>query len=181
MRLFAAVVPPPVVLDHLAAALGQVLAPPTGQRDPLLPRQTWHVTLAFFGEVPAGHVPELSQELADVVSRCSPFELALAGAGTFASRQAWIGLGGDVAPLKRLMGEVGGLGPGGGAPQTHRPHLTISRAVAQAGLRDQVHALTVYRGPSWTVTSVHLLESKLGQGEGRHSLYTSLAEVALAT
>jgi len=182
MRLFAAIVPPAAVLDHLATALDQVIPRRAGQRDPLLPRSNWHITLAFFGQVPSGHLPELAEGLAEITADWPSFELELAGAGSFSARQAWIGVGGDVATLKRLMSAVGEVWfqPTEDRPRrSHRPHLTFSRAVVQGDLRDQLRALTVYRGPSWTVTSVDLLESKLGQGAGGHSHYAAVASAML--
>jgi 2'-5' RNA ligase len=181
--VFAALVPPEPVLDHLALALGAVVPRRAGSRSPLQPRSNWHITLAFFGSVPDGAVGALAEDFRSVVSRCPPFTLELAGAGTFGSKLAWVGVGGEADKLRALMSDVGDLWPRPHEDrpnQTHRPHLTISRGAAQAGLRDPVSALTVYRGPSWTVQSAVLMESQLGQGVGGHSHYVPITAAALS-
>jgi 2'-5' RNA ligase len=186
MRLFAAVVPPPAVLDHLEAALDQVIPVRLGGRNPRTPRAGWHITLAFFGSVPDGCVPALAEDFAAVVAEHGPFRLELSGAGTFGGRTAWIGVGGEVTALKGLAGAVRGLwdgpgdGPGDGRGGEHKPHLTVSRRVAQFDLRDPMKALAVYRGPSWEVTEAILFESRLGHGVGGSALYVPLAAAALS-
>jgi 2'-5' RNA ligase len=182
MRVFAAIVPPPTVLDQLELALGQVIGPRAGQWNPLVPRASWHITLAFFGQVPAGHVPELASEFGQVVAGTEPFDLELAGAGSFAGRTAWIGVGGDNTALKALVSKVRALWPGPGDEdpgQSHRPHLTISRQALRSDLGDPLKALAIYRGPSWTVTTARLIESRLGEGVGGHARYVTLAEEPL--
>ncbi|MDR1807273.1 MAG: RNA 2',3'-cyclic phosphodiesterase [Propionibacteriaceae bacterium] len=182
MRLFAAIVPPPSVLDHLEHALDQVIPSRAGQRNPRTPRSTWHVTLAFFGEVPEGDVPRLAADFADLVTEHAPFALELAGAGTFSSRTAWVGVAGALPALKRLAADVRGLWfepDGDESGQAHRPHLTISRQAARAGLHEPLKALAVYRGPEWTVTTATLFESRLGHGVGGHALYVPVVEAPL--
>ena len=59
-------------------------------------RETWHLTTAFYGEVPDGAVPALTGELAELATGVEPYELALHGAGVFSHRTLWVGVGGDV-------------------------------------------------------------------------------------
>ncbi|MDR1265348.1 MAG: RNA 2',3'-cyclic phosphodiesterase [Propionibacteriaceae bacterium] len=194
MRLFAALTPPEAVLDHLELALRQVAAPglppsaatalatPPRNRRALTPRSTWHITLAFFGQVPAGPATTLADQFSQVVAAHPPFALELSGAGSFAGRTAWIGLGGEVARLKALMAALRELWPSQGDEdpgQSQRPHLTISRRAALPDWADPLKALAIYRGPAWQVVSARLIESKPGQGPGGHALYTTLAAADL--
>jgi 2'-5' RNA ligase len=184
MRLFTALIPPPIVLDHVENALDQVIPLRAGHRNPRLPRTTWHITLAFYGEVPDGHVPEVIAEVGDRAREHRPFTVELSGAGTFSGHMGWIGVGGEVSRLKALMAAAADVwgGPGPETPgQTRQPHLTISRKVTEARLGDALRALAVYRGPAWTVTHFHVVESQLGQGLGGHPLYRSVAVVPLAS
>jgi len=154
------------------------------QGKPWLPPSNWHVTLAFYGEVPSGYLPELAAQAEQMAQAHHPFRLELAGAGCFAGRTAWIGVGGQTDRLVALMDDCAGLW-GADDPTTtrrngRRPHLTITRQVTAAQLFDPVAALAVYRGPAWTVSQFNLLRSDLGQGPGGHALYTPVAEMALA-
>jgi 2'-5' RNA ligase len=96
--------------------------------------------------------------------------LRLAGAGRFGSMRRpqvfWTGLDGDVPPLVDLAGRLAGVARKQGLPvenRPFRPHLTLGRwrprQLADATLTER---LTTYRGPSWPVTEVRLLESHLG-------------------
>jgi 2'-5' RNA ligase len=197
MRLFAAVRPPDNALDHLSAALASALNPRADRSSPLQPRANWHVTLAFYGEVPDAAAPGIAANLATGVAGAGRFEVELRGAGAFRRKVGWIGVGGDVAALDRLSRAAAGAWPAAGAgaegnhgagPQTRvpargdsrRPHLTVSRAADRPGTAAALRALSVYVGPSWLVGEVLLLRSELGQGPGRHARYTRLAEIPLA-
>ncbi|MCL1841975.1 MAG: RNA 2',3'-cyclic phosphodiesterase [Propionibacteriaceae bacterium] len=189
MRLFAAVIPPTACLDHLATALGMLGA---DLRPAWLPRDNWHLTTAFYGEVPDGLAAALAQDWPQRGRDLVPFEAALAGAGMFAHRTAWIGAQVDDAAWRRLTRALAPsvLGLDDREHQErNRPHLTIARAGAAPrnaprgrpsptgadGVAAAVAALAVYRGPSWTVTEVGLFASALGRGEGGHPRYTRLA------
>lgn len=135
MRVFAAVVPPLPVLDHLDRALRAVVGLGTAGdlASPLrwAARETWHLTLAFYGDLPDGAVPELCAELDAVAASVSPFALWLRGAGFFAGRTLWIGAGGDLAVMTALtVGAVGAGAEVGAWPDDRvrsRPHLTVGR------------------------------------------------------
>ena len=66
MRLFAAIWPPEDVLDHLDLALASVRGAPSGLSSAVRwsARETWHLTAAFYGDVPDGAVPGLTADLA---------------------------------------------------------------------------------------------------------------------
>lgn len=138
MRTFASVRPPDVVLEHLAAALESVHlgAGAQGPGRPLgpvrwSPPENWHVTLAFYGDVPDGAVQELADALAALALTQAPFELRLRGAGVFAHRTLWVGVGADVTAVSRLVTgarEVGAAVLGRAEDRERsRPHLTIGR------------------------------------------------------
>ncbi|GIG27876.1 RNA 2',3'-cyclic phosphodiesterase [Cellulomonas marina] len=132
MRLFVAVRPPAEVLDHLELALSGLrggAGPSASLRWTV--RENWHLTAAFYGEVPEGTVPALADGLAELVARRAPWSLHLRGAGVFAHRTVWVGVGGDVETQAALSAEAVELGEGLGtwsdARERHRPHLTVGR------------------------------------------------------
>ncbi|WP_225754189.1 RNA 2',3'-cyclic phosphodiesterase [Actinotalea sp. Marseille-Q4924] len=209
MRLFAALRPPDVVLHHLAAALEAVRlgtdgADAAGPRSPVRwsPPENWHVTLAFYGDVPDGAAHELQEGLAVLSSGREPFDLSLRGAGVFAHRTLWVGVGGDAGAAAELCAgarEVGAVVLGHAETRERsRPHLTVGRVAqdVRAGrsrgrrgpgdgrpapdeLAGPVRALGVYEGPSWTVTDLRLVRSELGRGRGGSALHTDVARLAL--
>ena len=128
MRLFVAVIPPRPVVLELRAALTTL---PHG--DPALRwcrPETWHVTLAFLGDVPEDALDDLKERLGRAAARNTPMELALAGGGHFGGRTLWTGVQGDRDRLGRLAESVNSV-----ARRCHikvderpfRPHLTLAR------------------------------------------------------
>lgn len=130
MRLFTAVFPPEGVLDHLDLAVHGVTS--TGASPRWVPRENRHITLSFYADVPEGAVDDLAEELAVVAGKHGPLGLRLRGAGSFGSRVLWIGVDGDVGPLRDLAEDCLAASPRE-VPEDikpHRPHLTIARARA---------------------------------------------------
>jgi 2'-5' RNA ligase len=178
MRLFAAITPPEEIRDHLEHALSMVA--PLTTRPVWQPRSNWHVTLAFYGETPAGQLGMIIEDLREAARQVTPFTVELAGAGTFRGKSSWIGVSdpdGQLAKLSRLLRESAETQSG--RPdnrQRNRAHLTVSR---KPGLENAMAALSGYRSPSWQAQEVILYESKLGEGPGGHALYTALETVTL--
>lgn len=198
MRLFAAVQPPVDVLDHLATALGALGVrgdggPADGVR--WTAEENWHLTLAFYGDVPDGAVDEVADGLVDLAPEHEPFRLRLRGAGVFAHRTLWVGAGGDVDAMARLAAattEVGGAVTGRTDDRLrHRAHLTIGRVVAERSGRERrtgrspaqaravVHALAVYEGPTWLVDEMLLVRSEPGAGRSGGPRYEDVLRVPL--
>ncbi|WP_219468889.1 RNA 2',3'-cyclic phosphodiesterase [Nonomuraea rhizosphaerae] len=180
MRLFAALVPPGEVLDEIERAIAPHVGQVPGLRWP--DRATWHITLAFFGEVPEHVVPELEVRLARAVRRHTALDLAFEGFGAFSSarraRVFWAGVTGD--PMIRLSDSVKAGARRAGAGQTDEkrfhPHLTLARAKTETDLRPLVDSLAGFTGSAWRAGAVHLVRSHLGA----QVRYESLAEWDLA-
>ena len=154
-------------------------------------RENWHVTLAFYGEVPGGAAEELAEQLTELAATMTPPRVSLRGAGVFAGRTLWVGTGGDstrLVALCRGAREVGAEVLGRAEERERvRPHLTIGRQVPDPRARrgrsrtktrgqadDVAHALAVYEGPAWDVEEVLLVSSQPGQGAGGGPLYEDL-------
>ncbi|MDQ0374463.1 RNA 2',3'-cyclic phosphodiesterase [Cellulomonas humilata] len=203
MRLFAAVWPPTDVLDHLDLALASVRGAPAGLSSAVRwsARETWHLTVAFYGEVPEGVVPGLTTDLAELAAGIEPYELALRGAGVFSHRTLWVGVGGDLESQRAVTrGCVEAGESASGATDNRprdRPHLTVGRVRPGSrpprrrssrpdrpgqrpdmnGPDDEdvaaslVRALAVYEGPRWLVDQLTLVSSRPGAGRGGGPLY----------
>jgi 2'-5' RNA ligase len=173
MRLFVAVIPPRPVVLELRAALTTL--PHDNPRLRWCRPETWHVTLAFFGEVGEDSLDDLKERLGRAAARNTPMELALAGGGHFGGRTLWTGVQGERERLGRLAESVNSV-----ARRCHikvderpfRPHLTLARvreaangsptaagADLAAGLPDlqpYVDRMSSFRTPRWLVGEIDL-------------------------
>jgi 2'-5' RNA ligase len=143
VRLFVAVRPPAEVLAHADAALAPVRAAHPDLR--WVPAERWHLTLAFYGEVPDGKV--------DGQVSCA---LSFAGAGQFSRRALWLGVTGEVDVLRATARAVTF------ERRPYRPHLTVARLRGGVDAAPAVESLRTYAGPVWTAGAVHLVRSRLG-------------------
>ena len=104
------------------------------------------------------------------VAAAPPMTLRLAGGGRFGSQRrpqvAWAGLEGDVGPLVDLARRLAAVARSlrlAVEERPFRPHLTLGRwRAGRPADRSVVDRLADYRGPSWSVTEVRLLDSHLG-------------------
>jgi len=175
MRLFVAVLPPPEVLDELAATVASLR-----QQAPDLRwagRQQWHLTLAFLGEVDERVLPELTTRLERAAGRHPARELAFAGGGAFPSarraRVLWAGFRADEKALATLAASVAAGARRAGAPppdegRKYHPHLTLAHCRRPTDVSGLVGSLTGFAGTGWTARSLVLMRSYLGGGPPRH-------------
>lgn len=154
MRLFVALRPPEHVLAHADDALAPVrLAHPDLR---WVPASRWHLTLAFYGEIPddkvEGTVEMVERRLRDKAA-CS---LAFRGAGVFARRALWLGVDGEVDRLRVVARAVTF------ERRPYRPHLTVARLRGSSDPAPAAARLHDYVGPTWRADTVHLVRSHLG-------------------
>jgi 2'-5' RNA ligase len=136
MRLFVAVQPPPDVLDHLETALAVVRGGLGGPWLRWTPPDHRHITLAFYGEVPEGHLDDLAGALDDAALAQPRFDAAVRGAGVFGGRTLWVGCSGDGwGPLMTAAGQIGADLLGRHPDDRSRPHLTVARVGDRARAR----------------------------------------------
>ncbi|WP_432093711.1 RNA 2',3'-cyclic phosphodiesterase [Streptomyces sp. bgisy100] len=163
MRLFAAVLPPQEAVAELADEIRTLHALPTAGELRWTGHESWHFTLAFYGEVPEDVVPELRERLARAAHRHGPYELRLAGGGRFGARALWAGADGDREAMRHLADTVSAAGRRAGVRfDDHRhftPHLTIARNRRDADLRPYVEELAEFVGSPWTVRELCLVRS----------------------
>jgi len=167
--LFVAVDPPPEATDDLRTLVGRLAVAQAGAR--LAAPDTWHVTVAFLGDVPASRVEVAGEAVARAAAVMAPIPLRIAGGGRFGRGRftvLWAGLVGDTGALATLAllvrrGLKRARLPFDDRP--YRPHLTIARPGDRVP-RDTVDAdrdlLDAHTGPEWTADTVHLYRSFLG-------------------
>jgi RNA 2',3'-cyclic 3'-phosphodiesterase len=168
MRLFVAVVPPPEALGELAAVVEplRIAAPELRWAG----RESWHLTLAFLGEVDEGRLTELSTRLERAARRHPQQRLSITGGGAFPSagraRVVWAGIKGDGRALAALAASVAAGARRAGAPppdegRKYHPHLTLARCRQPADVRSLTGELALASGPDWTADAIHLIRSHL--------------------
>ncbi|WGL52354.1 RNA 2',3'-cyclic phosphodiesterase [Nocardioides sp. BP30] len=187
MRLFAALFPPQEAVEDLDAFLDVRRAAADfrwAQREQL------HVTLAFLAEVAPWRLDELLERLARAAARRTPFEVAIAGGGAFPdagrAKVIWAGLslGSEAAATElersasgaRAAAAKSGIAVDGAR---FRPHLTVARLGVPREVSNWVRLLDAYSGPTWTASSVTLVQSHLGDGPRGRPRYEVLAELPL--
>ncbi|MEU6847601.1 RNA 2',3'-cyclic phosphodiesterase [Streptomyces sp. NPDC046716] len=161
MRLFAAVLPPDDVIDELGARVDRL---PDGDGLRWTGRSGWHLTLAFYGDVPEATAPDLAERLARAAARTEAFEVGLRGGGHFGGRALWAGVAGETAALRRLAERAEAAGRKAGIDGEHRryrPHLTLARARDTYDFTPYLAALDDFAGTPWTVGELALVRSNL--------------------
>ncbi|NEA34273.1 RNA 2',3'-cyclic phosphodiesterase [Streptomyces sp. SID13031] len=182
MRLFVAVVPPAEVVEHLAEFVGPRRDHPD-EDIRWASDETWHITLAFLGDVPEYKTEELAEGLERAAGRQKPFDLRLAGSGAFPSvadaRVLWTGVkdGSDALPhlamTTRSAANKAGVTVDG---RKFTPHLTLARLRQPMDVVRWVRIFDTYEGPSWTAESIELVSSRLGEGPSHGAAYDTVGE-----
>jgi RNA 2',3'-cyclic 3'-phosphodiesterase len=194
MRLFVAIVPPPAVAAEVTGWLRPLQAasvPGLRWTGP----DSWHVTLAFLGEVPDPVLPGLHSRLERAAGRHPPLDLTLRGGGAFpgaAQARAVMavvsgppGAAGSTGParagpLHALAASVAaGARRAGAAPpdegRRYRPHLTLALLRPPADVRPLVEGLAGLTAGPWRAADIRLIRSHLGEPGGGPPRYAEVA------
>lgn len=153
-----------------------------------LPGASWvdpddsHVTLRFIGDVPENRLEEIDELLADITA--PPFELALAGVGSFARGREpislWLGLDRSEA-LMALQRRIDRALTRAGFPHDEKrytPHATLARLrrVPEHDLAAFIAAHNLFRAEPFRVDRFTLFSSQLTSAG---SIYSAEAEYPL--
>ncbi len=186
-RMFVAVQPPEVAIDHLDDFLSVRREAAAFRWS--LPTQ-FHVTLAFLDTVADRQLDELLERLERAAGRRASFTTRVAGGGAFPNparaRVLYAGL--ELAPepteeLARLAAGAraaavrSGITIDGGR---FRPHVTVARLRGPTEVTSWVRLLDTYSGPAWPVDRITLVASYLGEGPGSRPRYETVAEFPMA-
>jgi 2'-5' RNA ligase len=179
-RAFVAAYPSAEAIEHLDAFL-EVRREAGGFR--WAPLEQWHLTLAFFADVPDRSFDALVDGLGVAVGKRSATTAEIAGAGAFPhigrAKVLWAGVDvDDAAELARLAKGCRAAGATVGAPpagERFRPHLTLARINPPIEATRWVRLLDAYRGPSWSIDEIALVESHLGEGPKRRPRHEVVA------
>ena len=187
VKLFVAIVPPQSAVQELAAAVRPLHALPQAAAVRWTGLPTWHLTLAFLGQVADEELPGLEWGLAAAAAGQPEFGLRLGGGGRFGDRALWAGVRGDTAALGRLAGAAADAAERAGIGTDDRPftgHLTLARSSIPRGGDDRgghrrgqggapdlaplADALAGFQGEPWRVSTLELMHSQPGPGPKRY-------------
>jgi 2'-5' RNA ligase len=162
LRLFFAAMPDPGVCERIAAASHSLSLEPGARR---VPHESFHMTLAFVGDVAAAELP--------VMLKIGAAQKGLAFSVTFDEYEYWPKSGVVVAAARLVPAELHSLWrqlhhelAGHGWPlesERLRPHVTLARKVTQPTVLQAMSAF------DWRVRDFCLMRSKTG---GNQSSYT---------
>jgi RNA 2',3'-cyclic 3'-phosphodiesterase len=121
-----------------------------------------HLTLVFLGNPTPAAVEGLKASLDPFAAAQAPFELALSGAGSFATPRApavlWLGVAGNVSALSALrLAALQHLGMT--EERAYTPHVTLARARDVAAVERQVETLKTFGSSTFWVRHLSLYES----------------------
>lgn len=184
MRTFVAVYPPAEAIEHLDEFLE--VRREAGPFRWTLPTQ-WHLTLAFFDDVPERSFDALVERLEAAVGKRSAMQAAITGGGAFPhigrAKVLWAGVDADdAAELEKLAKGCRAAGATAGAPpagERFRPHLTLARINPPIEATKWVRLLDAYRGPGWPIDEIAVVESHLGEGPNRRPRHEVVATFRL--
>jgi len=148
----------------------------------------WHLTLAFFEDVPERSFEALVERLQVAVGKRKSLTAEIAGGGAFPhvgrAKVLWAGVDlDDAAELQKLATGCRAAGATAGAPpagERFRPHLTLARINPPIEATKWVRLLDAYRGPSWSIGEIALVESHLGEGPKRRPRHEVVATFAFS-
>jgi 2'-5' RNA ligase len=162
MRLFFGVWPDPATREHIAVAAS---AADYGTGAQLVPRENYHLTLAFVGEVPVAHLAVLQQIGRE--SRGPGFALRFDAYEYWPKSQVVVVAAREIpSALREIWQRLhGNLAVHGLAlnPKPLRPHTTLARKVSQAPVWTAMSEI------AWTAREFSLVRSDT---TGTRSAYT---------
>jgi 2'-5' RNA ligase len=146
-----------------------------------VPKDNFHITLRFIGEVDDAHGRDIAHELDRI--RARSFDLVLSGAGHFESnrrvRQLWVGIERNEA-LNDLRNRVDGVVTRAAGPdnQRFRPHITVARlnGAKPEAVRHWLAANTLFKSIPFAVERFVLFSSFLSKS---NAIYRAEAEFPL--
>ncbi len=180
MRLFVALDIPQSAASYIADVQQRLKQDVSADR--WQPLHNLHLTLHFLGEVQDSLVPAICEDMDIVSAIINPFSLRVGSFGAFPHAQRprvlWLGLRGQVNPLKQLhllLGKRFDLHDGLAYDRKqYRPHITLARGPhSQAGglpLLDWNERYLAIEPPHWQAKHVHLYRSELKPEGAVHSI-----------
>ena len=189
VRAFLAIELPEDVKGALAVLVKQLTQARISGLRPIMPEGI-HLTIRFLGNVEIAQLDLITKQIACTARYHQPFRLELGEVGVFPNnrnpRVLWIGIEGDIKPLRELHMQTENTLEEIGFAREKRlfsPHLTVARIGDRTSLTEKRRAIEIlfsaefHSGKSIPVSSLSLMRSIL-RAEGAR--YERLARFPLA-
>lgn len=139
------------------------------------PRENFHITLKFYGEVDHGTASKLHDALSEI--RFEPFEISLKGSGWFGGKKpqsVWVGVKTSKS-LDRLHLECAKAARIAGLlmeQQRYTPHITLAycRTTPLEPVMSWVSQKTNIKSQPFTIEQFQMYSSHLNDGPSRYSV-----------
>ena len=184
-RTFLAIDPADDVRDRLVEFIGRCETSTSGVR--WAATQTLHVTLKFYGDVDAGGLDRLVDELGCALSGSEFFEIEHRGIGAFPHQRRpttlWTGVVDETPLLETLNAEIEKTSSKlGYAAETRpfRPHLTIGRVRRGTHPRGLDAVFADFAGQEFGRTRVEAVTLYASELTSRGPIYTVLTSIPLS-
>ncbi len=187
IRSFIAIPLAPVIVEGLSRFQKQLEKSLPEQAIRWTPSEQMHLTLKFLGNVEGAAVEQLKSALEPLGRDFAPLHLKAEGLGGFPStrnpRVLWVGLHGDLEPLKTLQQKVEQVTEPWAEKEDRRfhPHLTLGR-VRENFLRkarqigEVLQTTTAPPFGEWVVRHFYLMRSQLSPKGATHSVVAEYPE-----
>jgi 2'-5' RNA ligase len=174
MRLFVAVDVPATARRALSTAITPLRQRHDGLR--WARAASWHITLAFLGEVSVGGRIRAVNALHRATAWATPCPVTLTGRlGRFGDRVLWAALEPDDDSLRMLVDDIRRELEASGLPVDDRPfraHLTLARGRRGQTMPRQRTLAAPGLPCRWLVATVVLMSSRPGQRNGYRTIAT---------
>ena len=183
MRVFVAAHLTPAVQEALAAVQDR-LRRADGDVSWVKPGNL-HATVKFLGEIEPARLGRIQAAVAEAVRPHVPFEMEVAGIGTFGGRVprvVWVGITRGVEPLTALAHDVEAALARIGFPKEQRgftAHLTVGRVRSSRNLDRLMAGIGVEPALALGVVPVEAIVVMQSELHPSGSIYTELAQCAL--
>jgi 2'-5' RNA ligase len=185
-RLFLAIDPPDEINGNIVRIQSRLQRIITGDVRWVKPGGV-HLTLKFFGDVPARELEKIAAASVKAAAAADPFTLSLRGLGVFPSarrpRVLYLGIEGETTRLTSFQNKLEAGLCDCGFPREERqflPHLTLARIKSLREpdrLLKELEGSKTYEAGQFTVSELRLIKSDLTPGG---AVYTQLAGFPLA-
>lgn len=169
LRAFISLPVAPAVVREIVRCQ-QDLARQTGDRVRWVPEEQVHLTLQFLGNIASVEADQLATRLAGLMR---PLHLRAKDIGGFPSirqpRVIWVGLDGDIEPLKSLQAAVENA-TGRKEERKFHPHLTIGRVREGRHVALKLEDWKDYDFGEWHARELLLMQSKLSPKGATHAV-----------
>lgn len=144
--------------------------------------EAMHITVHFLGNTAKHSVVDAAENLRELATHHSSFEIGLGEIGSFSQRVLWVGVESGEQALKRMANDVRSIAGKFGSNEEIRAfsaHVTLGRFRQRGrGVERKLRDVAAPRFETWEVRDIEFIRSELSPHGSR---YTTLHTIALGS